>query len=95
MTEWVVSHGDVEKHPHYETWSLDQILAAYGMDIKEGYETDGREVDVQASVEGEEKTFGFTHRSVFTGEVRTCPRYFGVARTDGRWKRFTENFVAV
>jgi hypothetical protein len=93
MTDWVVSQSDVEKHPQFEKWNLDQILFSYGMDIKEGYNTDTRNEEEVGRGETESH-HGFTHRSVFTGEIHTCPRYFGTARTDGAWKRFTENFVA-
>lgn len=90
--EWVVSEGDVKKHPKYGTLSLEEILFSYGMDVKQGFDVDKRnESEVE---ETKEEHFGFTHRSVFTGEIHTCPRYIGVARTDGKWRRFTENFVA-
>ena len=94
MTDWVVSQSDVEKHPKYGKASLDDILYDYGMEISKGYESNGRDKqEVDENVE--EEHFGFTHRSTFTGEIHTCPQYSGEARTDGKWKRFTENFVAV
>lgn len=94
MTDWVVSQGDVEQHPKFGELSLDEILHDYGMDIEEGYETDERYKE--KCEEGDTSCeFGFTHRSPFTGKYHTCARYIGVARTDGKWKRFTETFVAV
>jgi hypothetical protein len=94
MTDWVVSQGDVEEHPKFGELSLDQILYSYGMNVSEGYENDGR--NKEACEDGDDTCqHGFTHRSTFTGKVFTGPRYFGTARTDGYWKRFTENFVAV
>lgn len=94
MTDWVVSQGDVEQHPKFGELSLDEILHSYGMDVEEGYETDERYKE-KCEEEDEECQFGFTHRSPFTGKYHTCARYSGVARTDGKWKRFTETFVAV
>ena len=96
MTDWVVSHSDVELHPKFKNgeWSLEKVLYSYGMDVKEGFESDGREKQ-EGDEEDSGSESGYTHRSPFTGKVHTCPRYFGVARTDGRWKTFTEVFVAV
>ena len=93
MTDWVVSHSDLEKHPMYGQVPNEQILYHFGMDVKKGYEADGREQ--KEGEEGAEGEFGYTHRSPFTGEIHTCPRYFGVARTDGKWRVFTETFVEI
>lgn len=92
MTDWVVSHSDVEKHNKYGKKPLDEILYDFGLDVTQGYETDGRET--LESDDEEASEHGYAHRSPFTGEIHTCPRYFGVARTDGKWKIFTEKFVA-
>jgi hypothetical protein len=89
--EWVVSEGDVKLHLRYGKVSLDEILHSFGMDVKAGYIVDNRHET--ESNEGESDHFGYTHRSAFTGKVHCCPRYIGTARTDGKWKRFTENFV--
>ena len=94
MTDWVVSHSDLEKHPKYGKISNEEILYQFGMDVDKGYEADGRE-QVANEEEGTEGEFGYSHRSPFTGEIHTCPRYFGAARTDGKWKLFTEVFVKV
>jgi hypothetical protein len=94
MTDWVISHSDVVKHPNFNTLSLEEILYSFGMDVYEGYEIDGRD-KLKAEKGDEETQFGFSHRSPFTGEIHTCPRYTGKARTDGKWKIFTEVFVAI
>ncbi len=94
MTDWTISESDVKKHPNFDSMSLDAILFSYGMDVKKGYTVDGREKE-EVPENSKDTQFGFTHRSVFTGEIHNCPRYYGEAGTDGRWKRFTENFVAV
>lgn len=92
MTDWIISDADVKKHPKYGKMSLDDILFSYGMDTSEGYTRDGR--DQKEVEESEEEHFGFTHRSIFTGEIHTCPRYYGTARTDGGWSKFTQKFLA-
>lgn len=94
MTDWVVSHSDLEKHPMYGNVPNEQILYHFGMDVKRGYEADGRE-KLDSDQDSKDGEFGYSHRSPFTGEIHTCPRYFGVARTDGKWKIFTEVFVAI
>ncbi len=92
--DWVVSQGDVEKHKDFGKVPLETILAAYGMDVSKGFISDGRN-EKAGEEDLEDSDHGFTHRSVFTGEIHTCPRYYGEARTDGAWKRFTENFVEI
>ncbi len=87
MTNWVVTHGDVESHPEFGVLSLDIILHSFGMDVSKEYESDGR---VQGTLKPYK--FGFKSRSPFTGKVHEGVRYVGTARTDGRWKQFTETF---
>jgi hypothetical protein len=90
--EWVISEGDVKLHLRYGKVSLEDILYSYGMDVKAGYIVDNRhETKIEDEISPDH--FGYTHRSAFTGKVHCCPRYVGTARTDGKWKRFTENFV--
>jgi hypothetical protein len=96
--EWVVSHSDVEKHPRYNKKDpkagLDNILHDYGMDVSTGYYTDERDnTDVPEDWPEDEPHFGYTHRSPFTGEISTGPRYIGAARTDGKWRRFVSDFL--
>lgn len=89
MTDWVVSQGDVEKHPKFGELALAEILHSFGMDVTKDYKTDERQVELNKVYE-----FGFKHRSPFTGQIHTGVRHLGTARTDGRWKQFTENFKA-
>lgn len=93
---WTVSQSDVEKHPKYKEGlsrsDLDRILKDFGMDIRQGYQTDGRHLikpDMKEGVDG----YGYSHVSVFTGEVSWGPRFIGLARQDGLWRRFVDRFL--
>jgi len=89
MIEWYISQGDVEKHPDFGEKSLDDILYSLGMDVRLGYQTDGRET----LTESKDTSYGFCHRSTLTGEVSCGLRYVGAARQDGKWKRFIDRFL--
>jgi len=99
MTDWTVSHSDVEKHPRYRKLqdgktTLDNILRDYGMDVAHGWYIDQRDTEkVPEDWPEDQPHFGYTHRSPFTGEISKGPRYVGRARSDGKWRRFVSDFL--
>jgi len=98
--DWVVSQSDIEKHKKYNPkdpyGNLDEMLKDFGMDVAKGYHADHRYSESKPEDwPKDEPHFGYSHRSPFTGEVCNGTRYLGVARTDGKWKRFTSDFAEV
>lgn len=92
MVEWMVSHSDVVKHPRWNGKNLDQVLRSYGMDTRFGYQDDGRHL-IECKFREEVDEFDYFHKSIFTGEICKGPRYIGVARQDGPWKRFVDRYL--
>lgn len=94
MVDWVISHSDVLKHPDYGRATLETILHSYGMDVDRPYEDDYRwQKALEQGDVDEESLHGFTHRSLFTGEVCLGPRYTGHARQDNGWRHFVSDFL--
>ena len=91
---WMVSSGDVamamKANPELKT--LDQTLAALGMNVGAGYQDDGRWA-TECNHKEDVDEFGYHHVSIFTGLTTHGPRYLGVARQDGEWKRFVDRFL--
>lgn len=89
MAAWIISESDIKSHPHFGTRDLHLLLWDYGMNTYKPWADDGRWLEVGIT---EHKR---THRSIFTDSIQEhcCPRYVGVARTDGPWKRFVDRFL--
>ena len=92
MIPWYVSYADVQKHPSYGNGgTLESILFAYGMDVKKGYTDDSRWQLESNNIEDVDE-FGYWHRSL-SGERVKCPRFVGMARSDGGWSKFINRFL--
>lgn len=93
---WTVSISDVQKHPNYHEnltqEQLDKILHSLGMNISLGYQDDMRWAQ---PVDEKEAPFGYFHKSQFTDEVCIGPRYVGVSRSDGPWRKFVDKFLGL
>lgn len=93
MVDWYVSMADVVQHPKYKNneATLEEILRDYGMETKYGFTDDGR---WQNSPENkkEQDEFDYYHRSL-SGHVVKCPRFKGIARSDGRWRSWVSHFL--
>lgn len=92
---WYVSLSDVVQHPKFKKDSsqnlLKEILHDFGMDISKPFADDLRwsnRCDYKEDVD----EFNYYHRSL-SGDVVKCPRYVGVARQDGKWKKFISHFL--
>ena len=96
---WFVSEDDLKQLPQYlEGATLDSMLYALGMDVKRGYQDDGRHLLTEEDLdEGVEDFEGYFHRSILTKKTEklTCPRYVGYARQDGDWAKFIHNFLEI
>lgn len=92
---WYVSLSDVVQHPDFEKDSdsslLKKILYDLGMDVEKGFNDDMRWTRKCTYTE-EVDEFDYRHRSL-SGHVMKCPRYVGVARRDGPWKKFISHFL--
>ena len=94
MAIWVVTQDDVEKHSKFEKLSLERILWSLGMDTRKFYEEDGRELLTGGVLsEANENIYGYTYRSILTGEVGVGKRYVGSAREDGEMGRVIDRFL--
>lgn len=92
MVDWYVSLADVVQHPRYqEGCELDTILYDLGMDTKYGYQDDGRWL-LECTNTPDKDEHDFTHRSL-SGDIVKCPRYKGIARSDGRWRSWVSHFL--
>lgn len=96
MPEWYVSEADVKLHPLYDEKKcdkklLDKILFSYGMDVSKGYIDDER-WKMESTGDEELDSFDYYHKSL-SGEIVKCPRYVGMARTDGDWPRFINRLL--
>lgn len=92
MQEWYVSLADVVQHPSYgKDGTLESILYSYGMDVSKGFKDDGRWKLKSTNTEDFDE-FDYYHKSL-SGDIVKCPRYVGVARTDGGWFRFINRFL--
>ena len=94
MVDWVILQADVEKHPKFSEISLEEILKDFGMDVKKGYIIEDKTKEEKPEDWPEEEPFfGYNYRSPFTDELSKGPRYVGVARSDGKWRRFVSDFL--
>lgn len=94
MVDWVVLQDDVEKHPQFNKKPLDGILFDFGMDISQGYLVEDKTKRCRPEHWPEDEVFfGYSYRSTFTGKISKGPRYVGVARTDGKWRRFVSDLL--
>lgn len=94
MVAWVVVQEDIEAHSQFGRLSLERILHSLGMDIRRSWSEDGRGLlEGEVISEGNENSFGYTHRSPFTGKICYGKRYVGSAREDGRMGRFIDRFL--
>ena len=91
---WAVSHSDVQKHPGYaDGQTLHSILYSLGMDVKKGFADDERwKLEPDMESEESESEFDYYHTN-FAGERVKCRRWVGVARQDGKWRRFVSNYL--
>lgn len=94
MVDWVVMQCDIEAHPKFGKTSVDNILWNFGMDVTKGYLVeDNHGKEKPEDWPEDEEFFGYNYRSPFTGKMSKGPKYTGVARQDGKWKRFVSDFL--
>lgn len=90
---WYVSQYDVEQHPRYGEASLDEILYDYGMEVKLGYKDDERWKLTTTAKTPEGSDYYDYHHTSLSGHKVKCPRYVGLSRNDGKWRRFISDFL--
>ncbi len=92
---YAVSLHDIQLHPDYDSsegGNIEEILHKLGLDTNKEYWDDGRWLQ---DVTGEDNQFDFYHRATFSQELVKCPRYIGVARSDGSWTSDIEHLFDV
>lgn len=90
--EWYVSLDDVIRHPSYGNGGdLKNILYDFGMDVSKGYIDDKRWTE-KCEFKEDVDEYDYTHRSL-SGNVVKCARFVGIARSDGKWRRFVSHFL--